>query len=48
MKAEQYAYLEAAQSGNQANSYGVINGLGIGDSLALQVLRDWLGLFKLI
>lgn len=46
MRAERSAYLEAAQSGNKANGYRAINGFGIGDSLALQVPRDRLGLFK--
>ncbi|MBJ7539203.1 IS256 family transposase [Marinomonas transparens] len=46
MKAERSTYLEAAQSGNKANGYRNVSGFGIGDSLALQVPRDRLGLFK--
>jgi len=46
MKAERSSYLESAKTGNKANGYRAVNGLGIGDSLSLQVPRDRLGQFK--
>ncbi len=46
MKAERSTYLESAKIGNKANGYRAVNGLGIGDSLSLQVPRDRLGQFK--
>jgi len=46
MKAERSSYLESAKIGNKVNGYRAVNGLGIGDSLSLQVPRYRLGQFK--
>ncbi|WP_068545814.1 IS256 family transposase [Thalassotalea crassostreae] len=45
MKAERTEYLRGA-NGNKGNGYRSITGLGIGDSLSLQVPRDRLNQFK--
>jgi putative transposase len=45
MKAERSAYLNTA-SESKANGFRPINGMGIGQSLALQVPRDRLNQFK--
>lgn len=45
MKAERTAYLEQA-AGNKANGFRSMNGLGIGEGLALSIPRDRLSQFK--